>query len=244
MIDEDLTALTLTLQLAITTTLILLMIGLPVAWKLSRYHGRLKPVYEAIIALPLVLPPTVLGFYLLMAFAPDTFFGQLWVGLTGQQLAFSFSGILLGSLIYSLPFVVQPLYSGFCQVGQQYDQVAASLGISRVRRLIKITLPLMKPAILSAVTLGFAHTLGEFGLILMIGGNIPGETQVVSIALYNHVEAIDYQHAHRLAAVLLTISFISLVLLYKFNRRALTGMTTTVAADPTPNKIKARGTHV
>ncbi|MGB1199601.1 MAG: molybdate ABC transporter permease subunit [Thalassotalea sp.] len=216
--QSDAIALWLTVKLALFTVIILLIIGLPLAWWLSRYNGRGKSLIQALIAMPLVLPPTVLGFYLLIFLSPQSWFGGLWVTITGQQLVFSFSGILLGSLIYSLPFVVQPLYSGFCQLGQRYETVAASLGLTATKRLFYIVLPMIKPAIISAATLGFAHTLGEFGLVLMIGGNLPSETQVMSIALYNHVEALDYAKAHTLAFILLVSSFVSLILLYKFNR--------------------------
>lgn len=214
----DWSALWLTVKLGLLTVVILLLIAIPFSWWLSRYQGKAKPVIEACITLPLVLPPTVLGFYLLLAFSPETWLGQQYQALTGQQLAFSFEGILLASLLYSLPFVVQPILTAFSQLGTQYDGVAASLGIPAYKRFCFLILPLIKPAIVSAATLGFAHTLGEFGLVLMIGGNIPGETQVLSIALYNHVEMMDYQQAHRLAAVLLLFSFVSLTLLYKFNR--------------------------
>ena len=218
MIFDDVSALWLTIKLALLTTLILMILGLPLAWFLARYQGRLKPLLEAIVALPLVLPPTVLGFYLLLAFSPDTWFGAFWLSLTGEQLVFSFSGILLGSLIYSLPFVVQPLMAGFSSVARQYEFSAASLGVPPFKRFCHLVLPLIRPAMLSAATLGFAHTLGEFGLVLMIGGNIPGETQVLSIALYDHVEALDYASAHQLALVLVAFSLTSLTLLYKFNR--------------------------
>lgn len=215
---SDAQALWLTIKLALLTVIILLILGVPLAWWMSRYQGRAKPLLEALIALPLVLPPTVLGFYLLVAFSPQSQLGQIWLAITGEQLAFSFNGILLGSLIYSLPFVVQPVLAAFSQLANQYDDVAASLGISPLKRFFYLSLPLIKPALISAATLGFAHTLGEFGLVLMIGGNIPGETQVLSIALYNHVEALDYGQANRLAAVLLAFSFVSLVMLYKFNK--------------------------
>ncbi|NVK24086.1 MAG: molybdate ABC transporter permease subunit [Gammaproteobacteria bacterium] len=216
--DIDLQALWLTLKLAMLTVVILLMVCLPAAWLLNKYQGRFKPVIEALITLPLVLPPTVLGFYLLMAFSPNAWLGNAWLQVTGEQLTFSFTGILLGSLIYSLPFVMQPLMSGLSQLGEAFEQQAASLGIVTWKRFAYLLLPLLKPSIISAATLGFAHTLGEFGLVLMIGGNIPGETQVLSIALYNHVELLEYQQAHNLAALLLLCSFLSLLLLYKFNR--------------------------
>ena len=185
----------LTLQLALLSVVILLLIALPLCYWLSQYHGRAKPIIEATIALPLVLPPTVMGFYLLIAFAPDTLLGQSWIAISGQPLAFSFAGIVLGSVIYSFPFVVQPILLSFQQ---------------HIRPI--------NPALISAITLGFAHTLGEFGLILMIGGNIPGHTQVLSIALYQSVETMQYTQAHWLAAILLGFSFIILVIMYTYNR--------------------------
>jgi molybdate transport system permease protein len=216
----DWLALIMTLKLALFTVIILFIIGLPIAWFLSRYTGRLQSFCEALITLPLVLPPTVLGFYLLIAFSPDTWLGQAWLGVTGQQFVFSFAGILVGSVIYSLPFVVQPLLQAFRQQGQQLMQTAQTLGIGKYSAIINLLLPAIKPSMISAATLGFAHTLGEFGLILMIGGNIPGETQVVSIALFNHVEMLDYAQAHSLAALLLVLSMLSLTLLYKYNASA------------------------
>jgi molybdate transport system permease protein len=167
----------------------------------------------------LVLPPTVLGFYLLIAFSPNTWLGQTWLALTGSQFVFSFAGILFGSVIYSLPFVVQPLLQAFRTHGNRLVYTAETLGISPLKSVFYVLLPAMKASMISAATLGFAHTLGEFGLILMIGGNIPGETQVVSIALFNQVEMLNYQQAHQLAALLLLISLTSLILLYKFNKQ-------------------------
>lgn len=208
----------LTLQLATLSVVVLLLIALPLCYWLSQYNGRVKPVIEAAIALPLVLPPTVIGFYLLIAFAPDTVLGQSWIVLSGQPLAFSFAGIVLGSVIYSFPFVVQPILLGFQQHIQPINQTASTLGIVWWRRIIFILLPAIKPALISAVTLGFAHTLGEFGLILMIGGNIPGHTQVLSIALYQSVETMQYAQAHWLAAILLGFSFVILVIMYMYNR--------------------------
>lgn len=221
MLDTDLTALLLTIKLAVITSLLLLFICFPIAWLLSNYQGRFKAYFEAIIALPLVLPPTLLGFYLLVAFSPNSMLGQFWQSVTGQQLAFSFSGIVLGSLIYSLPFVMQPLLIGFKQINAHYNQAAIALGFSAKKRFFFLLIPLLKSTILSAFALGFAHTLGEFGLVLMIGGNIPGETQVVSIALYDHVESLNYQAAHELSLILLGISFACLVLLFKFNKNGL-----------------------
>lgn len=214
---EWLEAFALSIKLAVYTVVILLSIGLPLAWQIAKYQGKFKPVLQTLITLPLVLPPTVLGFYLLIAFAPQTTLGQFWLSLTGTQLAFSFSGILLGSLFYSLPFVLQPLIVAFEQQGLFYDNVAASLGVGRLKRFWFMVLPMLRPAIITAATLGFAHTLGEFGLILMIGGNIPGETQVLAINLYNQVELLNYDKAHQIALVLIAFSFISLLLLYRFN---------------------------
>ncbi|WP_371196266.1 molybdate ABC transporter permease subunit [Glaciecola sp. SC05] len=210
-------AIVLTLKLAFFTVCILFLVGLPLAWWLSRYHGKFQALFEALITLPLVLPPTVLGFYLLVAFSPNTVLGQSWLALTGTQFVFSFAGILLGSVIYSLPFVVQPLLQAFRSHGNQVMLSCETLGMSRFKAFIFVLLPAIKPSMISAVTLGFAHTLGEFGLILMIGGNIPGETQVVSIALFNQVEMLNYQQAHGLAGVLLLFSLLSLILLYRYN---------------------------
>lgn len=221
MIAMDFTALWLTIKLACITSISLLIICFPLAWWLSHYQGRFKAFFEALIALPLVLPPTLLGFYLLVFFAPNTSLGQFWYWLTGTQLAFSFTGIVLGSLIYSLPFVMQPLLAGLTQVNKHYNETAVALGFSSKTRFFYLLLPLLKPNILSAFALGFAHTLGEFGLVLMIGGNLPGETQVVSIALYDHVESLNYQAAHQLSLILLVMSFACLVLLFKFNRASL-----------------------
>lgn len=215
--SADYTALWLTIKLAALTTLCLLLMGLPVAWGLSRYRGRLRPMFEAVIALPLVLPPTVLGYYFLVAFAPNTVLGESWYLLTGSQLAFSFSGILFGSCIYSLPFVLQPLLAGFSQVDRHIINAGGTCGLAPFARFRFLIVPMLKPALLTATTLGFAHTLGEFGLVLMIGGNIPGETQVLSLALYDHVEMLNYEAANQLAIYLLVFSFVSLVLLYRFN---------------------------
>lgn len=213
-------AIWLTLKLAAMTVVILLIISLPFAWWLAKYQGRFKPLFEALIALPLVLPPTVLGFYLLTAFSPNTALGSLWINVVGEQFVFSFKGILFGSIVYSLPFVMQPLLTGFSQLAKQTSMTISTLGISRLNGFLFVILPIIRPSIISAITLGFAHTLGEFGLILMIGGNIPNETQVVSIALFNQVESLQYQQAHALSLCLLVFSLLSLTLLYKFNRQA------------------------
>ncbi|MGB3727157.1 MAG: molybdate ABC transporter permease subunit [Glaciecola sp.] len=220
LILSDLPALWLTLKLAFLTVVILLIIGMPTAWYLAQYKGSLKPFFEALIALPLVLPPTVLGFYLLSAFSPQSFLGSLWISVIGEQFVFSFAGILFGSVVYSLPFVVQPLLVGFSQVGASLRMTASTLGLSKAVSFFYVILPAIFPHLITAITLGFAHTLGEFGLILMIGGNIPGETQVVSIALFNHVETLQYTNAHSLSVILLVCSMLSLTLLYRFNRHA------------------------
>lgn len=212
--SSTLLALTVSMSLATLTVLILLVICIPTAWWLAHYQGKAKPFWQTLITLPLVLPPTVLGFYLLLAFAPNAPLGQLWQSLTGTNLAFSFSGILLGSLIYSLPFVMQPLINEFQQVGKTYQQLFETLGVPRWRAFFLLVLPVCRGSLITASTLGFAHTLGEFGLILLIGGNIPGETRVLSVELYNQIMLLDYASAHQSALLLLGFSAISLLLLY------------------------------
>jgi molybdate transport system permease protein len=216
--ESDLLALGITLKLAFITTLILLIIGTPLAWWLSRSQWRYKFLMEAIIALPLVLPPTVLGFYLLLMLGQNGPLGGLLNALGGSPLAFSFSGLVIGSVVYSLPFVVQPLQDAFSAVGQRPMEVAATLRASPLDRFLTIALPLARPGFLTGAVLGFAHTIGEFGVVLMIGGNIPGETQVVSIAIYDHVESLQYSNAHWLSGGLLLISFLMLLAVYGFNR--------------------------
>lgn len=214
---STLEAILLTLKLAFITSGLLLLIALPLAWFLAKWQSKAKPLVMSILALPLVLPPTVLGFYLLIAFSPQSALGQGWQSLTGSNLAFSFEGLVLGSVIYSLPFALQPLYSGFSQLDNRYLDVAKTLGFSVFEAFIKIVLPLSKAPIVVALGLSFAHTIGEFGVVLMIGGNIPGETQVLSIALYEQVEALEYNSAHNLALALLIFSFVMLAALYRFN---------------------------
>ncbi len=216
---DDLTALFLTLELAAVSTLILLIIGTPLAWWLARSKRRIRFIVEALVALPLVLPPTVLGFYLLIALAPQGPIGGMSQTLGLGSLAFTFTGLVIGSVFYSLPFVVQPLQEAFRSIGQRPFDVAATLRASPVDRFISVALPLARPGFITATVLGFAHTLGEFGVVLMIGGNIPGETQVLSIAIYEHVEALDYAQAHLLSGLLLVLSFVMLLLLYAINRR-------------------------
>ena len=215
--SPDLLALAVTLKMAALTTVILLFIGTPLAWYLAKMTSRFKVIIEAIVALPLVLPPTVLGFYLLIAFSPQHLPGEIWQQVTGQQLAFSFSAIVIGSVLYSLPFVVQPLQKAFEQLGGSLLEAGAMLGAGPIDRFFTIVLPLTKASFITAASLGFAHTVGEFGVILMIGGNIPGETRVLSIALFDHVEAFDYAKAHVLAISLLIGSMILLAGVYLLN---------------------------
>jgi molybdate transport system permease protein len=219
----DLTALAITLKLALITTLILLLLGTPLAWWLARTRWRFKFLIEALVALPLVLPPTVLGFYLLVALGPHGPIGGLMEALGGAPLAFTFSGLVIGSVVYSLPFVVQPLQDAFNAVGRRPLEVAATLRAAPLDRFFTVALPLARAGFFTAAVLGFAHTLGEFGVVLMIGGNIPGETQVVSIAIYDHVESLEYTHAHWLSGLLLLISFLMLIAVYAINRRFRVG---------------------
>ena len=217
MMSPDLLALFTTLKMATLTTIILLLIGTPLAWYLAKMQSRFKVIIEAIVALPLVLPPTVLGFYLLIAFSPQHLPGQLWQQATGQQLAFSFSAIVIGSVLYSMPFVVQPLQKAFEQLGEPLLEASAMLSANAMDRFFNIVLPITKASFITAASLGFAHTVGEFGVILMIGGNIPGETRVLSIALFDHVEAFDYAKAHVLAISLLAGSMVLLASIYLLN---------------------------
>lgn len=216
--ENDLAALAISLKLAAFTTLILLLIGTPIAWWLARSRWRFKFIVEAIIALPLVLPPTVLGFYLLIILGPNGPMGGIMQALGGKPLAFTFTGLLIGSVFYSLPFVVQPLQNAFSAIGAQALDVAATLRASPIDRFFSVAVPLARPGFLTASVLGFAHTLGEFGMVLMIGGNIPGSTQVVSIAIYDHVESLEYTQAHWLSGGLLMLSFLMLLAVYAFNR--------------------------
>lgn len=215
---QDLQALWLTLELAAVSTLILILIGVPLAWWLSQSQWRGKFLVETIVALPLVLPPTVLGFYLLLAMSPDGPLGTITRALGLNTLAFSFQGLVIGSVIYSLPFVVQPVQNAFHAIGTRPLEVAATLGARPLDRFFSIVLPLAWPGLITGAVLGFAHTLGEFGVVLMIGGNIPGETRVASIAIYDHVESLAYPQAHGLSLLLLGLSFVLLSLVYRFGR--------------------------
>ena len=217
--EQDLIALFVTLKLASISTIVLIVIGTPIAWWLSHSHWRYKYFVEAIIALPLILPPTVLGFYLLVSLGPNGPIGGLSSAMGGESLAFTFTGLVIGSVVYSMPFVIQPLQNAFSAIGQRPLEVAATLGASPIDRFFSITIPMARPGFITASVLGFAHTLGEFGVVLMIGGNIPGSTQVVSISIYDHVEALEYGQAHALSASLRLFSFVLLLIVHGANRR-------------------------
>lgn len=216
---SDWLAIITTLKVASLSTFILMLIGTPMAWYLAKMQSRFKVVLEAMVALPLILPPTVLGFYLLLLFSPQYLPGQYWQSLTGQQLAFSFSAIIIGSVLYSLPFVVQPLQKAFEQLGTPILEAGMMLGAGPWDRFFNIVLPITKASFITAACLSFAHTVGEFGVVLMIGGNIPGETRVLSMALFDHVEAFDYKSAHQLAFSLLIASMLLLSFVYLLNYR-------------------------
>ncbi|PKH83795.1 molybdate ABC transporter permease subunit [Pseudomonas sp. Choline-02u-1] len=212
--NADFAAIWLTLKLASLTTVILLVIGTPIALWLARTSSWLRGPIGAIVALPLVLPPTVIGFYLLLALGPHGFLGQFtqWLGL--GTLTFSFTGLVIGSVIYSMPFVVQPLQNAFSAIGPRPLEVAATLRANPWDTFFSVILPLARPGFITAAILGFAHTVGEFGVVLMIGGNIPDKTRVVSVQIYDHVEALEYAQAHWLSAAMLVFSFLVLLALY------------------------------
>ncbi len=217
--DAALGAITLTLKLAGLTTLILLLLGTPIAWWLARSRSPLKSAVSALVALPIVLPPTVIGFYLLVSMGPDGPVGQLTQSLGLGTLPFTFAGLVVGSVFYSLPFVVQPLQNAFEAIGERPLEVAATLRASPLDTFFSVVLPLAKPGYLTAAVMGFAHTVGEFGVVLMMGGNIPDKTRVVSVQIYDHVEAQEYTQAHWLAGGMLVFSFVMLLALYAFNAR-------------------------
>lgn len=216
----DLAPLWLSVQLAATTTILLLLIGTPLAWWLATTKARLRPFIETLTALPLVLPPTVLGFYFLILFSPNSTLGGLWRDATGNSLTFSFTGLVLASALYSLPFMVQPLQSAFEAVGRGPMEAAATLRAGRLDAFVNVALPMARRGLLTGVVLSFAHTIGEFGVVLMVGGNIPGQTRVISVAIYEQVEVLDYAQAHTLSAILLVFSFSTLLLVYTLNRHA------------------------
>ena len=214
----------LSVKLAVITTVILLIIGLPLAWWLATTKNRARPMVEALTALPLVLPPTVLGFYLLILMSPTSPLGGAFLSITGDTLTFSFTGLVIASIFYSLPFAVQPLQTAFASVGPGLMEAAAMLGASRHDAFVSVALPLARRGMLTAGVLSFAHTLGEFGVVLMVGGNIPGRTRVISIEIFTAVETLDYRTAHILSAGLLALSFMVLTFVYVLNqgrRRAL-----------------------
>ncbi|WP_298233012.1 molybdate ABC transporter permease subunit [uncultured Azohydromonas sp.] len=218
MTEADWSAVCLTAALAATSTLLLLLVGTPLAWALARTRSRLKPVAAALVAMPLVLPPTVLGFYLLLFMGPNGPLGQLMDALGWQRLPFSFGGLVVASVIYSLPFVVQPLQQAFEAIPERTLEAASTLRAGPLDRFFTVALPLARPGLLTASVLGFAHTVGEFGVVLMIGGNIPGQTRVLSMAVYDHVEAGEIADAHRLAAGMVAFALTVLVALYLLNR--------------------------
>lgn len=216
--DADLTAIWLTLRLATVVTIILLIIGTPLAWWLARTRSWWKGPVSAVVALPLVLPPTVLGFYLLLAMGPNGPVGQFTGALGLGTLAFTFWGLVVGSVFYSMPFVVQPIQNAMEAVGERPLETAATLRAGPWDRFFSVVVPMARPGFVTAAILGFAHTVGEFGVVLMIGGNIPGETRVVSVQIYDHVEALDYGQAHWLAGAMVLFSFLVLMALYLFQR--------------------------
>lgn len=209
----------LTVQLATLTTLILLVLGIPTAYGLAFAKFRLKPLLEALVSLPLVLPPTVLGFYLLIALGPNSWLGQFLHDYLNIRLIFSFAGLVVGSVLYSFPFMVQPLQAGLQNLPKTLAEASYLLGKSKIETLFRVQLPNIRPALLSGIVLSFAHTVGEFGVILMIGGNIPGETRVASIALYDEVESLNYTVANQYALILIFFSLIVLSLVYRLNRK-------------------------
>lgn len=211
----------LTFKLAAVTTLILTVIGIPFAWWLSMTQTRFKPALEALVSMPLVLPPSVLGFYLLLAFSPNNAFGKFIDQWFGVRLAFSFEGLVIASVIFSLPFIVHPVQSGFQNLPASLSEAAYTLGKSRLVTFLRVLLPNIKPSLLAGAVLAFAHTIGEFGVVLMIGGNLPGETRVASIAIYDEVESLNYAAANFYAMVLFAVCFAILLTVYMFNKKML-----------------------
>jgi len=209
----------LSIQLALVTTAVLVVIGTPIAWWLSQTKLRFKPAVQAVVAMPIVLPPTVLGFYLLILLGPDGAVGSWWVQLTGSALTFSFTGLVIASCVYSLPFAVQPMQNAFESLPRQQLERAWTLGASRLDAFLSIAVPLSMRGFVSGIVLSFAHTLGEFGVVLMVGGNIPGETRVVSIAIYDHVESLNYAAAHQMSLLLIGFAFVVLAGMFVINRR-------------------------
>lgn len=209
----------LTFQLATVTTVLLMVIGIPIAYFLAQSKSRWKPVLEALISMPIVLPPTVIGFYLLLLFSPESAFGRILNDVFDLQLAFTFTGLVIGSMIYSLPFMVNPIQAGLQNLPPNLAEASYTLGKGKWETLRRVLLPNIKPALWSGIILSFAHTIGEFGVVLMIGGNIPGQTRVASIAIYDEVESLNYDIANQYALILFLFSFVVLVVVYSYNRR-------------------------
>ena len=217
----DLNAVLITLKLALTTCFFLALIGTPLAYYLAFNSKKVKPFLESIVTLPLVLPPTVIGFYLIVFFSPDTALGKFFILLTGEQLIFSFYGLVLASIIYSLPFWVQPLQSSLEKIGKDTLKTAESLGASKFDTFINVIIPLSKKGFLTSFIISFAHTMGEFGIVLMVGGGIHGKTKVIAISIYDHVEQLSFGKAHLLAGGMLILSFIILLTLFYSNRKSI-----------------------
>lgn len=215
----DWTAIWLSVKLATATSLVLFVVGLPIAWWLSVTKWRFRFLVEAVVALPLVLPPTVLGFYVLVMLAPRGPIGSVFTSVTGRTLAFSFAGLLIASVLYSLPFAVQPFTAAFVSVDRRLPEAAWTLGLSRLETFVRVVLPLSWPGVVAGLVLSFAHTLGEFGVVLMVGGNLPGSTRTVSISIYDDVQALDYGSAAATSLVLLVASFVVLSVVYALQRR-------------------------
>ena len=220
-LNSDLNAVLITLKLALTTCFFLALIGTPLAYYLAFKSKKVKPFLESIVTLPLVLPPTVIGFYLIVFFSPDTALGNFFILLTGEQLVFSFYGLVLASIIYSLPFWVQPLQSSFEKIGKDTLKTSESLGASKFDTFINVIIPLSKKGFLTSFIISFAHTMGEFGIVLMVGGGIHGKTKVIAISIYDHVEQLSFGKAHFLAGGMLILSFIILLTLFYSNRRSI-----------------------
>jgi len=216
--SEFITTLILTGKLAIITTILLLIIGLPISYWLSYSRLRIKAVFEALICMPLVLPPTVLGYYLLVAFSPKNAFGAFLERYFDTRLVFTFEGIVIASIIAGLPFMIQPLQNGFTALPESYKEASYTLGKSKFETFYRVLLPNMKPSIITGIALSFAHCIGEFGIILMVGGNIPGETRIASIAIYDQVQALNYKTANQYSFILFIISFVLLTLIYSINK--------------------------
>ena len=217
--NEFFETLYITFKLAFFTTVILFLLGLPVAYFLAYSKLKIKPLLETVLSLPLVLPPTVLGFYLILLFNPDNFLGKIINELFGIKLVFTFEGLVVASVIYSFPFMVQPLQSGFLSIPESIIEASYTLGKSKLETLIKVILPNMKASLITGIVLTFAHTIGEFGVVLMVGGSIPGETRVASIAIYEEVESLNYTQAHKYSIILVLIAFLVLLIVHSLNKK-------------------------